>query len=432
MDRALREFRIRGVACNLQFLENVINHQAFRSGEVTTRFIDKTPELLAFTRRQDRATKLLRYLGDVCVNGHPEINGRTLPPLPLPSPVLPTVDTAGALPTGTRDMLRELGAEKFSRWMLEQKRVLLTDTTMRDAHQSLFATRMRTADMLPIAPFYARELVSNSGASCVMAADAAQSFGLTLAPCRRDPGRAGRTPARLCRDREPGRCHRGAADQQRTVRRGAAGGRAGSFGDLFLLDIPVSGMGYDVPRFARDAAAFADTAGKPIAVAVWQQPVADAFREAGVPTYANASEALSAFSQLVSHQERLRQIAAEGEPPLPARFAQPATDAAGVTLSEAASLSRLSAAGMPVVEHYVCRDVDAAVAAWQRLGAPVAVKASSPQVPHKSEHGLVALNCNDPEAVASAFTAQTRTLQKMTRRAKASWSRACRAASASA
>ncbi|RCJ03192.1 pyruvate carboxylase, partial [Cupriavidus necator] len=128
------------------------------SGDVTTRFIDLTPELLAFTKRLDRATKLLRYLGEVSVNGHPEMSGRTLPSLPLPAPVLPAFDTSGALPYGTRDRLRELGAEKFSRWMLEQKQVLLTDTTMRDAHQSLFATRMRTADMLPIAPFYAREL----------------------------------------------------------------------------------------------------------------------------------------------------------------------------------------------------------------------------------------------------------------------------------
>ncbi|CAG9167992.1 Pyruvate carboxylase [Cupriavidus laharis] len=183
MDRALREFRIRGVASNLQFLENVINHQAFRSGDVTTRFIDRTPELLAFTKRQDRATKLLRYLGDVCVNGHPEINGRSLPPLPLPSPVLPVVDTATPLPTGTRDLLRELGAEKFSRWMLEQKRVLLTDTTMRDAHQSLFATRMRTADMLPIAPFYAHELPELFSMECWGGA----TFDVALRFLKEDP-----------------------------------------------------------------------------------------------------------------------------------------------------------------------------------------------------------------------------------------------------
>jgi acyl-CoA synthetase (NDP forming) len=257
-------------------------------------------------------------------------------------------------------------------------------------------------------------VVSNSGASCVMAADAAQPFGLTLAPL------SGTTRAALA-ERLPGF----ATTTNPVDVTAALLTNSALFGevlpvvardpsaDLFLLDIPVSGMGYDVPRFARDAAAFADTAGKPIAVAAWQQPVAEAFREAGVPTYASAAEALSAFSQLVSHQQRLRQIAAEGEPPRPARPAQPATAGAGATLSEAASLARLVAAGMPVVEHYICHDADAAVAAWQRIGAPVAVKASSPQVPHKSEHGLVTLHCNDPEAVASAFAAQTSTLRAM-------------------
>ncbi|WER48121.1 acetate--CoA ligase family protein [Cupriavidus sp. WKF15] len=256
-------------------------------------------------------------------------------------------------------------------------------------------------------------VISNSGASCVMAADAAQSFGLTLAPL------SGTTRAALA-ERLPGF----ATTTNPVDVTAALLTNSALFGevlpvvardpsaDLFLLDIPVSGMGYDVSRFARDAAAFADTAGKPIAVAAWQEPVAEAFREAGVPTYASGAEALSAFSQLVSHQQRLLQIAAEGEPPVPARHAQPIA-AAGTTMSEAASLARLVAAGMPVVEHYVCHDVDAAVAAWQRIGAPVAVKASSPQVPHKSEHGLVALHCNDPEAVAGAFTAQTRKLQSM-------------------
>jgi pyruvate carboxylase len=158
MDRALREFRIRGVWSNLQFLENVINHPAFGKGEVTTRFIDRTPELLALSGRRDRATKLLRYLSETSVNGHPDMTGQALPALPLPKPLLPKVDTSKPLPVGTRDILRDLGADGFAQWMLDQKRVLLTDTTMRDAHQSLFATRMRTADMLPIAPFYAREL----------------------------------------------------------------------------------------------------------------------------------------------------------------------------------------------------------------------------------------------------------------------------------
>lgn len=257
-------------------------------------------------------------------------------------------------------------------------------------------------------------VVSNSGASCVMAADAAQTFGLSLAPL------SDATQAALS-ERLPGF----AATANPVDVTAALLTNSALFGevlpvvaqdpsaDLFLLDIPVSGMGYDVPRFARDAAAFADSAGKPIAVAVWQPPVAEAFRQAGVPTFASAAEALAAFAQLVSHQQRLGQIAAEGEPPVPPAPALRACASPSATLSEAASLARLVAAGMPVVEHYLCQDVDAAVAAWRRIGAPVAVKASSPQVPHKSEHGLVALHCNDPEAVASAFTTQMRTLQAM-------------------
>ncbi|WP_179404436.1 pyruvate carboxylase [Burkholderia guangdongensis] len=183
MDRALREFRIRGVACNLQFLENVINHPAFVAGDVTTRFIDLTPALFEFTERRDRATKLLRYLGELSVNGNAEMNGRTLPVLPLPRPVLPKIDTSSAIPAGTRDRLRELGSDKFAQWMLDQKQVLLTDTTMRDAHQSLFATRMRTADMLPIAPFYARELPQLFSLECWGGA----TFDVALRFLKEDP-----------------------------------------------------------------------------------------------------------------------------------------------------------------------------------------------------------------------------------------------------
>jgi len=158
MDRALREFRIRGLASNLPFLENVINHPLFKSGECTTRFIDTTPELFKFTKRQDRATRLLRFLGDVIVNGNPEMKGRVPPALPIAAPIKPPGDVAGAIPPGSRDRLRELGAERFAEWMKSEQRVLITDTTMRDAHQSLFATRMRSIDMLEIAPYYARLL----------------------------------------------------------------------------------------------------------------------------------------------------------------------------------------------------------------------------------------------------------------------------------
>ncbi|WP_126446762.1 pyruvate carboxylase [Sulfuricystis multivorans] len=159
MDRALREFRVRGLATNLLFLENVIGHPLFLAGECTTRFIDETPELFKFRKRRDRATRLLNFLGDVMVNGNPETKGRTLPALPLAKPIKPVgVDLSAAPQLGTRDLFKQLGAAKFAAWMKNERRVLLTDTTMRDAHQSLFATRMRTFDMVAIAPYYARLL----------------------------------------------------------------------------------------------------------------------------------------------------------------------------------------------------------------------------------------------------------------------------------
>jgi len=183
MDRALREFRIRGVASNLQFLENVIDHPLFRSGECTTRFIDTTPELFTFQRRRDRGSKLLKFLGEVAVNGNPEMKGRTLPPLPLSKPLKPRCDLAAPPPPGTRDRLKEMGAEKFAEWMKAQQRVLLTDTTLRDAHQSLFATRMRTHDMLEIAPHYARLLPDLFSLECWGGA----TFDVALRFLKEDP-----------------------------------------------------------------------------------------------------------------------------------------------------------------------------------------------------------------------------------------------------
>ncbi|MFT4103406.1 MAG: pyruvate carboxylase, partial [Burkholderiaceae bacterium] len=156
MDRGLREFRIRGVATNLQFVENVINHPSFIAGTVITRFIDTTPELFRFPKRRDRASRLLRFVGDVTVNGNPDVKGRRVPDLSHVQVLKPRIDVETPPPPGTRDKLKELGPAGFAQWMLEQRRVLVTDTTMRDAHQSLFATRMRTYDMRAIAPAYAR------------------------------------------------------------------------------------------------------------------------------------------------------------------------------------------------------------------------------------------------------------------------------------
>ncbi|MBP0437776.1 pyruvate carboxylase [Tianweitania sediminis] len=156
MDRALREFRIRGVATNLTFLEAIIGHPSFLDNSYTTRFIDTTPELFASVKRQDRATKLLTYLADVTINGHPETRGRPTPRSDIAAPRVPHFEAA--VQDGTKQKLEALGPEGFARWMRAETRVLVTDTTMRDAHQSLLATRMRTADIAAVAGAYARAL----------------------------------------------------------------------------------------------------------------------------------------------------------------------------------------------------------------------------------------------------------------------------------
>ncbi len=154
MDRALREFRIRGVKTNIPFLENVIANETFRSGQATTTLIDTTPELLQFKPRRDRATKLLAFLGDVIVNGNPQVKNHR--PKFSQTAVPVSCDRQQIPPDGTRQLLLELGPKKFAQWTLKQKRLLITDTTLRDAHQSLLATRFRTFDMLAVADAMAR------------------------------------------------------------------------------------------------------------------------------------------------------------------------------------------------------------------------------------------------------------------------------------
>ena len=165
MDRALREFRIRGVATNLAFVENLINHPKFGANEYTTRFIDDHPELFDFKRRRDRATKLLNYIADITVNGHPEVAGRPRPPAhahaPKPAPL--RTETP---PPGAKQILDEKGPKAVADWMLEQKRLLITDTTMRDGPQSLLATRMRSLDMLHVADAYAHNLPNLFSVEC--------------------------------------------------------------------------------------------------------------------------------------------------------------------------------------------------------------------------------------------------------------------------
>ncbi|WP_347139580.1 pyruvate carboxylase [Paracoccus sp. SSK6] len=164
MDRALREFRVRGVSTNIDFVINLLKHPTFLDDTYTTKFIDTTAELFQFDKRQDRATRILTYLADISVNGHPETAGRPLPPAQARPPVPPAPRAEPA--PGTRQLLEEKGAQAVADWMADQTRLLMTDTTMRDGHQSLLATRMRSIDMIRVAPSYAANLPQLFSVEC--------------------------------------------------------------------------------------------------------------------------------------------------------------------------------------------------------------------------------------------------------------------------
>jgi len=155
LHRALREFRIRGVKTNIGFLENVIAHPTFYNGECTVKFIDENPDLFEISKKFDRATKTLRFLANVSVNGHPNIKVKHDNKY-FRTPTVPDFDKYGQYPKGTKDKLTELGPEKFAQWLKNEKAIHYTDTTFRDAHQSLLATRMRTVDMLKVAEGFAK------------------------------------------------------------------------------------------------------------------------------------------------------------------------------------------------------------------------------------------------------------------------------------
>ncbi len=154
MERCLQEFRVRGVKTNIPFLINLIRHPVFLAGGCTTKFLDETPALFHFVQRQDRATRLLKFLSDILVNGNSLVKKKPANVSSQPAPV-PQFDAMRPIPPGTRQKFQELGAAGFSQWILKQDRLLITDTTLRDAHQSLLATRMRTYDMLQVAGAYA-------------------------------------------------------------------------------------------------------------------------------------------------------------------------------------------------------------------------------------------------------------------------------------
>lgn len=149
MVRNLREFRIRGIKTNIPFLENVVKHEKFRKGEYDTSFIDSTPELFIFPASKDRGTKMLSYIGNVTINGFPGIEKKKRPVFSKPR--IPKLKYDFPYHMGSKQILDQKGADGLVKWIKEQSQVLITDTTFRDAHQSLMATRVRTTDILHIA-----------------------------------------------------------------------------------------------------------------------------------------------------------------------------------------------------------------------------------------------------------------------------------------
>lgn len=246
-------------------------------------------------------------------------------------------------------------------------------------------------------------IISNSGASCVMGADASEEFGLPLAELA--PATRADVASRLP----------GFATAVNPIDITAALlSNSGLFGDvlpavaqdpaadLFFINIPVAGAGYDVEAFARDTAAFERSTGKPVVVAAWQDSVAAPFKAQGIPTYVNENDALGTLAQLVSHTALMRQAIA----PWPAGTAPALPPGTGPFLNEAQSLAVLATAGVPVVAHRLCRSAKEAGDALAAVGAPAVVKACSGDVPHKSEHGLVALNVGTAVEAAALFDRQ--------------------------
>ncbi len=155
LHRALREFRVRGVKTNIGFLLNVLENPDFRKGHVTVKFIPDNPQLLALPTFRDRGTKMLYFLAETIVNGNPDVK-KVAKNKAFLKPVVPSFDPYGSTPTGSRDRLKSLGRAGFTQWLKDSNAIQYTDTTFRDGHQSLLATRMRTYDMLKIAESFAK------------------------------------------------------------------------------------------------------------------------------------------------------------------------------------------------------------------------------------------------------------------------------------
>ena len=252
--------------------------------------------------------------------------------------------------------------------------------------------------------------ISNSGASCVMAADAAEKHGLTLAQFD-EPTRA------ELRAKLP---EFGASGNPIDLT-AALLTNSGLFSDVLpvlaqrdatdavFVSLAASGLGYDVPRFVADCAAYVAQTGKPLAVAAPLEATADQFRAAGLAAFAHDIDAVAALGQFIGHTELLQR-----SPAKPMAFPKVTLPKGSARfLSEAESLTLLAAQGFPTVAFRLCRNGKEAQAAFEAIGSPVAVKACSAEIPHKSEHGLVHLNCRTPVETMAAFEAIDRKLKVM-------------------
>lgn len=155
LKRALNEFRIRGVKTNIRFLLNIISHPEFIAGNATVNFLQQQPEIFTYKSAQDRGTKILKYLAEISVNGHPDVKHPDKNKQ-FEKPLIPPFNRDEPIKDGTKQLLDQLGPEAFSEWLLKEKKIHYTDTTFRDAHQSLLATRVRTIDMLKVAGSFAQ------------------------------------------------------------------------------------------------------------------------------------------------------------------------------------------------------------------------------------------------------------------------------------
>ncbi|ORE91397.1 CoA-binding protein, partial [Stappia sp. 22II-S9-Z10] len=250
-------------------------------------------------------------------------------------------------------------------------------------------------------------VVSNSGATCVLATDAAEREGLAMAefpPAIEDEIRA--ILPGFASPRNPVDITAALLTDSGLFSRvlPAAGKDAGT--DMFLIGIPVSGKGYDFPRFAADTGAFLKAGAKPVVLAAPQPNVRAAFAAAGVPVFTTEDDAVEALSQFVRHHELIAASRPGAlEPPRPA--------APLASLSEADSLAAVAAAGVPTVRHRVCATLDEARAFLANAPGPVVLKASSAAIPHKSEHGLVRIGIADDAALAAAFEETAATVARL-------------------